>query len=110
MRHSLFLLILLLPTWCGAARYSQSDSVRVETMLQRAAHLPMDSSLMLHYAYQFLDVPYVAHTLESQDGSEQLTVNLRQMDCTTFVETVVALVLTTRHNPKSVIRKKTIIF
>ena len=57
MRHSLFLLILLLPTWCGAARYSQSDSVRVETMLQRAAHLPMDSSLMLHYAYQFLDVP-----------------------------------------------------
>lgn len=98
MRHSLFLLILLLPTWCGAARYSQNDSVRVETMLQRAAHLPMDSSLMLHYAYQFLDVPYVAHTLESQDGSEQLTVNLRQMDCTTFVETVVALVLTTRHN------------
>lgn len=38
----------------------------------------------------FLGRPYVAHTLEMGD-EEQLVVNLRAFDCTTFVETVIAL-------------------
>lgn len=37
----------------------------------------------------FLDRPYVAQTLE--EVPEQLVVNLRELDCTTFVETVLAL-------------------
>jgi hypothetical protein len=37
----------------------------------------------------FKDCPYVAHTLEKEP--EQLVVNLRELDCTTFVETVLAL-------------------
>ncbi len=37
----------------------------------------------------FLDVPYVAATLEKEP--ERLVVNLRELDCTTFVETVLAL-------------------
>lgn len=37
----------------------------------------------------FLNVPYVAATLEKEP--EGLVVNLREMDCTTFVETVFAL-------------------
>lgn len=43
-----------------------------------------------------LDTPYVAHTLESSDSlhTEVLTVNLSQLDCTTYVETVAALALT----------------
>lgn len=44
-------------------------------------------------AFFLLDKPYVAHTLE-RANDERLTVNLRAFDCTTFVETVIALVLT----------------
>lgn len=39
---------------------------------------------------QFLGTPYVAHTLETQ-GPEQLVVNFRGLDCTTFVENVLAI-------------------
>jgi hypothetical protein len=39
---------------------------------------------------RFLGAPYVAHTLEA-DGPERLVVNLRQFDCTTFVESMLAL-------------------
>jgi hypothetical protein len=37
-----------------------------------------------------MGTPYVAATLEA-DGEEQLVVNLREMDCTTFIENVLAL-------------------
>ncbi len=92
-------LCLLLPVASWAVVYERIDSVRVECLLADGKALPADSSLMLYYASQFLDVPYVAHTLESRDGQERLVVNLRQMDCTTLVETVTALTLaTTRGN------------
>ena len=45
----------------------------------------------------FLNTPYVAHTLEIP-GDEQLVVNLREMDCTTFVEYVVAFTLLLKEN------------
>jgi Protein of unknown function (DUF1460). len=37
----------------------------------------------------FLETPYVAHTLEGE--TEVLTVNLRELDCTTFLENVVVI-------------------
>ncbi len=40
----------------------------------------------------FIGTPYVAHTLEGDE--EKLRVNLDELDCTTFVETVAALALT----------------
>lgn len=89
--------LVLLPLWGLAARADDTDSVRVETLLRAGACLPADSSLVLHYARQFVGVPYVAHTLEHADGQESLVVNLRQMDCTTLVETVAALTLATTH-------------
>ncbi len=45
----------------------------------------------------FLETPYVASTLELE-GDEQLVINLREMDCTTFVEYVLALTLCTNNN------------
>ena len=43
----------------------------------------------------FLETPYVAHTLEVDSGQpEVLTVNIDELDCTTFVETVAALAKT----------------
>ncbi|WP_352422335.1 N-acetylmuramoyl-L-alanine amidase-like domain-containing protein [Proteiniphilum sp.] len=52
-------------------------------------------SLLEKTALFFLDTPYVPHTLE-MPGEEKLVVNLREFDCTTFVESVIALVRTAR--------------
>ncbi|UHG89741.1 N-acetylmuramoyl-L-alanine amidase-like domain-containing protein [Spirosoma oryzicola] len=41
---------------------------------------------------QFLGYPYVSHTLDASP-TEQLVVNLREFDCTTYLETVLALSL-----------------
>ena len=42
----------------------------------------------------FLDTPYVGGTLDKND-TEKLVINLRELDCVTFVETVIALANTT---------------
>lgn len=47
------------------------------------------SDLIIETAQFFLNKPYVASTLEIEP--EGLVVNLREFDCTTFVETVLAL-------------------
>lgn len=48
--------------------------------------------LLVETARYFLETPYVAATLEKEP--EGLVVNLREMDCSTFVETVFSLVRT----------------
>ncbi len=48
----------------------------------------------------FLTKPYVAHTLENE-GEESVVVNLREFDCTTYIETVVALTQTVRSEDHS---------
>lgn len=69
---------------------SESDSVKVESLLREATVLPADSNRVLFFALNLLDVPYVANTLDETD-EEVLTVHLDKLDCTTFVETVLAL-------------------
>ena len=51
-----------------------------------------EQSPMLLNAVTFLDVPYVANTLET-DGEESLIFNCDEVDCTTFVEYVLAMSL-----------------
>lgn len=51
------------------------------------------------FARTFEGTPYGAHTLEGD--SEVLTVRLDSLDCTTFVETAMALAYTTMENRKS---------
>jgi hypothetical protein len=58
---------------------------------------PETSSVIISTAQFFLNTPYAAHTLEIP-GEEQLVVNLREMDCTTFVEYVVAFTLLIKDN------------
>ena len=48
-----------------------------------------ESDLIIETARFFLGKPYVAQTLEMEP--EGLVVNFRELDCTTFVETVLAL-------------------
>ena len=45
---------------------------------------------ILWIARQFIGVPYVAHTLDRSD-TEQMVINLHELDCTTYVEAVLAL-------------------
>lgn len=73
-------------------QYTKVDSIVVRKLLQDALKLDKDNNLIIHFSHQLLDIPYVAKTLEV-NKSEQLIVNLRQLDCTTFVENVMALTL-----------------
>lgn len=73
-------------------QYTKADSTKIVNWLSEAQSLPDNTNLMLHFANKFIDVPYVAHTLEVNDR-ERLVVNLRQLDCTTYVENVLAFAL-----------------
>ena len=78
-----------------AITYEREDSLRVVALLREGAKQPANVNLTLFYAHQLEGTPYVAATLEV-NKTEQLVVNLRQLDCTTLVENVAALTLTTR--------------
>lgn len=76
----------------GQVSAQPQDSVTVCQLLEEARLLPISANYPLFFARKFLDVPYVAHTLEV-NNDERLVVNTRQLDCTTLVETVTALTL-----------------
>ncbi len=63
------------------------------------AAVPKNS--MLDNGLKFLGVPYVAHTLEVNSPRESLVVNLKQVDCTTFVEYVLARSLCNNPNDEA---------
>lgn len=75
--------------------YEKADSQKVMRLLQEGREQKQGVNLPLFFAQQLIGIPYVAHTLEV-DPREKLVVNLRQLDCTTLVENVVALTLAVR--------------
>ena len=78
------------------AMYDPEDSIMVEQLLQKAQDLPRHENVILFFGKQFVGLPYGAATLEKSD-TERLIVNLKHLDCTTFVETVTALTLCHRN-------------
>ena len=80
--------IILVQGLSAQTTYQRVDSTKICKLLRQADK----QATTLWIARQFLDKPYVAHTLEVNDR-EQLVVNTRQLDCTTLVETVTALKL-----------------
>ena len=84
----LFLIGLILWSACSAFADEQ-DRASIEKWLQEAVFLPKDSCRTLHFAKKMLGVPYVAGTLDGNE-EEQLVVLVDSLDCTTFVETVLA--------------------
>jgi len=68
------------------AKMIRSSQLFTDAELARQAQL-------IATAQFFLETPYVAHTLEIND-EEQLVVNLRELDCVTLVENVIALTRT----------------
>ncbi|MCC8117170.1 MAG: DUF1460 domain-containing protein [Bacteroidales bacterium] len=71
-----------------------SDTTRLNEMLANIASQKLVSpgDRVVAAGRQFLATPYVANTLEGDP--EMLTVDLDELDCTTFMETAVALALT----------------
>lgn len=72
-----------------------ADSLFFDEVMKQVL-VPMDTAApvgqrIIAYAQAFMGTPYVAATLETE-GEEQLIVNLRNVDCTTFVEYVLAMV------------------
>ena len=95
----IFLLVILL---CGFATIyaHEQDSIKVENWLKEAISLPQDSCRTLHFAKKMLGVPYVAGTLDGNE-EEQLVIHVDQLDCTTFVETVLALCIADKRDARS---------
>ena len=60
-------------------------------LVQKNVVLPLGQRVIL-VGESFVGIPYVARTLEATP-EEQLIVNLRGLDCTTFVESTLALAL-----------------
>ena len=68
------------------------------SVMKGKEHLSMDK-LVVESAKFFLSAPYVANTLEIEP--EGLVINLRGLDCTTLVETVIALSKTVKDGDPS---------
>ncbi len=106
---------LLLCMVCSAAnaqsnaQYLPQDSVKVTNLIKEGRLYlnkqgKNDAPLTLFFARKLLGLPYVAHTLD-KNKEERLVINLREMDCTTLVENVLALTFATlevsgKLNPK----------
>lgn len=91
-RRILFgLLFCCAGTFISCAQSTQSDKGIFESYLNSVQTVDKLCSdiLMDETAKFFLGVPYVGKTLEYEP--ERLIVNLREMDCMTFVENVLAL-------------------
>lgn len=72
---------------------TSEDRVILEKLLKRFSAEKMSTPLLTaSIGKAFLGTRYVAYTLEN-GKDEQLVVNLREMDCTTFVENCLALAI-----------------
>lgn len=75
-----------------------TDTTTINRILVKATDLCASNpnQLVEFIGREFIGTPYKSGTLEG--SPEALTVNLEEMDCTTFVETVVALALTVENH------------
>ncbi len=72
----------------------ETDEEIYNRKIQNAKGVALDD-FTLNIAKSFLNRPYKAHTLEGNQN-EKLVVNLREFDCSTFVESCIAMGLTYR--------------
>ena len=82
-------------TLAAQPQYTRSDSLKVVRLLKMGKTFGQDENLMIRFARELKGLPYVGKTLD-RNANERLVVNLRQMDCTTYVENVLALAICTR--------------
>lgn len=91
----LYFLLCYSITLAAQPQYTRSDSLKVVRLLKMGKTFGQDENLMIRFARELKGLPYVGKTLD-RNANERLVVNLRQMDCTTYVENVLALAICTR--------------
>lgn len=71
--------------------HCDGDTVIINQLLMKGyeSGLSDANALIEFYARQLLGTPYVAHTLEGDQ--EMLTINIHELDCLTFIETLYSL-------------------
>lgn len=96
-RRSIALMLLiagLLSCKNVCAQDLTNDSVIIEQMLKMAPDYDQKkmtpNQLFLYFARELKGTPYVAHTLDRTDD-ERMVINIRELDCTTYLENVLAL-------------------
>ena len=104
MRHILFLSLLFIcyHTQAQTVTCSPLDKEAVVSKIVQVQDLekPDFGQTMVAIGKTFLKTPYVAKTLEIGD-TETLVVNLQGLDCTTFVENVLAFSLMLKEDKSS---------
>jgi len=117
MKHFLFLITVLLVA-CSPQQSQQAvahpaatvqqmrfhceaDTTRINELLVSGSNSGLDeaNALVEFYARQLLGTPYVAHTLEGD--KEMLTINIHELDCLTFIESLYALTRATLDGRRS---------
>ena len=96
----LFALVITFGMKAQRVEYTKGDSALVVKLLKDAKTERGTENRVFYFAKKFLGLPYVAHTLELGD-KEHLIVNLHGLDCTTFVETVLALSMCDQQNKRT---------
>lgn len=90
----ILVLFFLFITFVNAQTYTQKDVEICKNKFTLAVDKQLSceplNRIILEVGKSFLGDPYKAHTIE-QSGKEQLVINLREFDCTTFLENVLAL-------------------
>ena len=87
--------------WSNCIRYTQNDSIAICKKLSQLnkKNSKQTSTLLLEAAKLFLGTPYVGGTLD-KEKEERLTISARELDCTTLVETSLAMAMTASENKK----------
>lgn len=75
--------------------HCDKDTLKINALLHKgkSSKIMQAEKLSIFFAKELMGTPYVAHTLEAD--KEYLTINIDELDCTTFVETLIALTKTT---------------
>jgi hypothetical protein len=87
--------VVVFLSFLGAAqevRVTPQDREIFESVVEILREQPNQElgKIMVQIGKSFLGTPYVANTLDDS-GAEALIINLRELDCTTFVENVLVL-------------------
>ncbi|WP_291558687.1 N-acetylmuramoyl-L-alanine amidase-like domain-containing protein [Bacteroides sp.] len=101
MTNKILLLLVVALINTATVFSSKTDSLRIDSLLNASSErsYKMDSERLLFFAKSFIGTPYKGGTLDS-GRNETLIVRTDSLDCTTYVETVLALYLSSfKDNP-----------
>ncbi len=95
MKAKIIVLIAFLLSFAAVKANTQAgvcstDSAIIVRIMHDAAKQSQSENLILYIARKLIGTPYVAKTLD-RNAKETLVVNIKELDCTTYVENVLAI-------------------